>query len=107
MSITNHLKNILDRNIDAELLKRVVFARIDEIINFIFQDIDYSYLIKNSESSVLVFTGEGSKILNKNSIALYERFDCFKEINFFEENTTLVCESGYNFKLITLLILFV
>ena len=97
MSITNHLKNILDRNIDAELLKRVVFARIDEIINFIFQDIDYSYLIKNSESSVLVFTGEGSKILNKNSIFLDEKFNYFNEINFFDENSTLVCDSGYKF----------
>ena len=97
ISITNHLKNILDKNINVELLKRVVFARIDEIINFIFQDIDYSYLIKNSESSVLVFTGEGSKILNKNSIFLDEKFNYFNEINFFDENSTLVCDSGYKF----------
>ena len=92
ISITNDLKNI-----DVELLKRVVFARIDEIINFIFQDIDYSYLIKNSESSVLIFTGEGSKILNKNSIFLDEKFNYFNEINFFDENSTLVCDSGYKF----------
>jgi len=92
ISITNDLKNI-----DVELLKRVVFARIDEIINFIFQDIDYSYLIKNSESSVLVFTGEGAKILDKNSILLDEKFNYFNEINFFDENSTLVCDSGYKF----------
>tara|TARA_Y100001970_G_scaffold44737_1_gene55928 strand:- start:184 stop:1371 length:1188 start_codon:yes stop_codon:yes gene_type:complete len=92
ISITNDLKNI-----DVELLKRVVFARIDEIINFIFQDTDYSYLIKNSESSVLVFTGEGAKILDKNSILLDEKFNYFNEINFFDENSTLVCDSGYKF----------
>ena len=92
ISITNDLKNI-----DVELLKRVVFARIDEIINFIFQDIDYSYLIKNSESTVLVFTGEGAKILDKNSILLDEKFNYFNEINFFDENSTLVCDSGYKF----------
>ncbi len=97
ISITNDLKNIWDENIDAELLQRVVFARIDEIINFIFQDINYSYLINNSESSVLVFTGEGSKILNKNSIFLDEKFNFFNEINFFDENSTLVCDSGYKF----------
>ena len=97
MSVSSHLKNTLDKNIDTELLKRVVFARIDEIINFIFQDIDYSYLIKNSESSVLIFTGEGSKILNKNSIFLDEKFNYFNEINFFDENSTLVCDSGYKF----------
>ena len=97
MSITSHLKNILDKNIDSELLKRVVFARIDEIINFIFKDMDYSYLIKNNQSSVLVFTGEGSKILNKNSIFLDDKFNYFNEINFFDENSTPVCDSGYKF----------
>ena len=97
MYVGNHLKNILDKNIDSELLKRVVFARIDEIVNFIFQDIDYSYLIKNGKSSVLVFTGEGSKILNKNSIFLDEKFNYFNEINFFDENSTLVCDSAYKF----------
>ena len=97
ISITSHLKNILDKNIDSELLKRVVFARIDEIINFIFKDMDYSYLIKNNQSSVLVFTGEGSKILNKNSIFLDDKFNYFNEINFFDENSTLVCDSGYKF----------
>ena len=97
MSINNNLKNTLNKNIDSELLKRVIFARIEEIINFIFQDINYSYLIKNSGSSVLVFIGEGSKILNKNSIFLDEKFNYFNEINFFDENSTLVCDSGYKF----------
>jgi len=42
--------------------------------------------------------GEGSKILNKNSIYLEEKFDFFKEISFFEENTLLICDSGFKFK---------
>ena len=46
---------------------------------------------------VLIFIGEGSKILNKNSIYLEEKFDFFSEISFFEENTTSICESGMNF----------
>ena len=46
---------------------------------------------------MLIFTGEGSKILNKNSIFLDEKFNYFNEINFFDENSTLVCDSGYKF----------
>ena len=97
MSIKNNLKNILDKNIDFELLNKVVFARIDEIINFIFKDTNYSYLIEKNRSSALVFTGEGSKVFNKNSIILDEKFNYFNEINFFDENSTLVCESGHKF----------
>ena len=97
MSIKNNLKNILDKNIDFELLNKVVFARIDEIINFIFKDTNYSYLIEKNRSSALVFTGEGSKVFIKNSIILDEKFNYFNEINFFDENSTLVCDSGYKF----------
>ena len=49
----------------------------------------------------LIFIGEGSKILNKNSIYLEEKFDFFSEISFFEENTTLICDSGFNFNQLT------
>ena len=100
VNISKLFSNSIVKNIPVDILKKIIFARIDEIINMIFHGINHEGLLKNNNKSILVFTGEGSKILNKNSIALYERFDCFKEINFFEENTTLVCESGYNFKLI-------
>ena len=46
---------------------------------------------------ILIFIGEGSKILNKNSIYLEEKFDFFSEISFFEENATIICDSGFNF----------
>ena len=36
-------------------------------------------------------------ILNNNSIYLEEKFDFFNEISFFEENSSLICESGFNF----------
>ena len=86
-----------EKNIQINLLMKVIFARIDEIFDLIFKDFDYSYFFKNDKKSILIFIGEGSKILNKNSITLNEKFDYFDEINFFEENTTLVCDSGYKF----------
>ena len=48
-------------------------------------------------NSILVFTGEGSKILNKNSIYLKEEFNIFSEMNFFEENTDIICNSGMKY----------
>ncbi len=88
---------VLDNKIQFDLLKNVVFARIDEIINLIFKNINDLDFIESSNDSILVFTGEGSKILNKNSITLNSKFNNFKELNFFNENTTLVCDSGYKF----------
>ena len=62
-----------------------------------FKDINLLELIGNKQNSILIFTGQGSKILNKNSIYLKEDFDYFNEINFFEETNKLICESGLNF----------
>ena len=52
--------------------------------------------MKNSKS-ILIFTGEGSKILSKNSIYLKEEYDYFDDMNFFEENKIIVCDSAYNY----------
>ena len=32
---------------------KVIFARIDEIFDLIFKDVDYSYFFKNDEKSIL------------------------------------------------------
>ena len=54
-------------------------------------------MIGNKKNSILIFTGQGSKILNKNSIYSKEKFDYFNEIIFFDETNKLICESGLNF----------
>ena len=97
--ISNLFINLNDKNIPVDLLKKIIFSRIDEIFNLVFHQINNEELVKKNNKSVLIFTGEGSKILNKNLISTIERFDYFKEINFFEESTALVCESGCNFEL--------
>ena len=87
----------IDKKISLDLLNKVIYARIDEILNLSFKDIDLLKVIGNKNNSILIFTGQGSKILNKNSIYLKEEFDYFSEINFFEETTKSICESGLNF----------
>ena len=62
-----------------------------------FKNIDFSTVLFGKKNSILVLTGEGSKILNKNSIYLKDRFNFFNEISFFEENTESICRAGFNF----------
>ena len=82
----------------AELTNQVVFARIYEIIKLNLVDQYCKSLFDESNDCSLIFIGEGSKILNKNSIYLEEKFDFFKEISFFEESIQQICESGFKFK---------
>ncbi len=82
----------------SDLSNEIIFARVDEIIKLNLSEEYFNKFFQNKDNCVLIFIGEGSKILNKNSIYLEEKFDFFSEISFFEENTTSVCESGFNFK---------
>ena len=93
-------ENKIDKNKQAEssdLSNKVIFARVDEIIKLNLADEYFNTFFQNKDSCILIFIGEGSKILNKNSIYLEEKFDFFSEISFFEENTTTICDSGFNF----------
>ena len=91
------IRNKLKKNISLDLLKKVIYARIDEILHLSLKNINFSSLINNKNKCILIFTGEGSKILDKNSIYLENKFNFFKEMNFFEETTNTICQSGYNF----------
>ena len=90
-------KKKLQEKIPLDLLKKVIHARIDEILNLSFRNIDFSSLLGEKKNCILVFTGEGSKILDKNFIYLENKFNFFSEMNFFEETTDTICQSGYNF----------
>ncbi len=89
----NKIKNVES----SDLSNQVVFARVDEIIKLNLADEYFNGFFQNKDSCILIFIGEGSKILNKNSIYLEEKFDFFSEISFFEENSTIICETGFNF----------
>ena len=84
-------------NISSDILNKIIYARLDEILNLSFKNIDFSGDLFDKKNSILIFTGEGSKILNKNSIYLEDRFNFFNEMNFFEESSESICRSGYNF----------
>ena len=93
----NIIKKIIGKNISIDLLKKVVLARIEEIIKLSFKDMNISESIDKKQNLNLVLIGNGSKIFNKNSFQLEDKYN-FKEINFYEENDHEICQAGLIFK---------
>jgi len=87
----------IKNNISLDLLKKVIHARIDEIFNLSFQNIKFDEILRKNDKSILILTGDGSKILDKNSIYIENFSEYFHEINFFEENSETICMSGINY----------
>ncbi len=90
------MKEIIEKNISVELLKKVVLARIEEIIELAFKNTNIINNFKISSNSMLILTGDGSKIFNKNSFHLDDKYN-FKEISFYEESNFEICNSGIKF----------
>ena len=93
---TDVIKKVIGKNISIDLLKKVVLARIEEIIKLSFKSISI-YNMDNQQDLNLVLIGKGSKILNKNSFQIEDKYN-FKEINFYEENDFEICKAGLLFE---------
>ena len=91
------VKKIIGKNISIDLLKKVVLARIEEIIKLSLKDINIRKINDKTQNLNLVLIGNGSKIFNKNSLQLDDKYN-FKEINFYEENDHEICQAGLIFK---------
>lgn len=85
---------VLENYNSRDLLIKVIHARVEEIIDLSFKSLKNFEIFKN-KNSILVFTGEGSRILSKNSIYLAEEYNFFNEMKFFEETSDTICSSGY------------
>ena len=81
-----------------DLLIKVIHARVEEIIDLCFKSLNFYKDLKDLKS-ILIFTGEGSKILSKNSIKIKEEYNFFNEMNFFEENSNIICNAGFDYAL--------
>ena len=87
------IKKIIGKNISIDLLKKVVLTRVEEIIELSFKGMSISKNIDKKQDLNLVLIGNGSKIFNKNSFQLENKYN-FKEINFYEENDIEICKAG-------------
>jgi len=91
------INKIIGKNISIDLLKKVVLARIEEIIKLSFKSISIPNNIDKKQNLNLVLIGKGSKIFNKNSFQIEDKYN-FKEINFYEENDFEICKAGLRFE---------
>ena len=91
----NEFINIIkDKKLSIELIKKIIFARIEEILNLSFKTIDKNKPSELKKELKIILIGQGSKILNNKYIDMKETTPLVDEIDFFEESTTNICESG-------------
>jgi len=91
------LDTIKENDFSFDLIKKIIFARIEETLNLSFKTIK---TIKTNQSPKLnnqlkiVLIGQGSKILDNKYIDIKETTPLVEEIDFFEESISNICQSG-------------
>ena len=92
---TNLFSETIEKNISIDLLKQIIEARLDEIIELSILD---SMSIKNLNplsKHKLIVSGGGSKLLSNNyNLRINKKFS---ELVSYDENDSLVCETGLNY----------
>ena len=91
----NPYSEVLEKNISIDLLKQVIEARLDEIIELVLLPNNSIKNLNFIEKSKLVVSGGGSKLFSKNyNLSINESFP---ELKFFDENTSNLCEAGLDY----------
>ena len=85
---------IKDKKLSFDLIKKIIFARVEETLNLSFKTIDKNNSSELKKELKIILIGQGSKILNNKYIDMKETTPLVDEIDFFEESTTNICESG-------------
>ena len=91
----NPFSETIEKNISIDLLKQIIVARLDEIIELSILE---SASIKNLNSlskHKLIITGGGSMLLPNNYNLSINKI--FSELVSYDENDSLVCETGLNY----------
>tara|TARA_A100001011_G_scaffold24336_1_gene24188 strand:- start:2240 stop:3406 length:1167 start_codon:yes stop_codon:yes gene_type:complete len=91
----NLFSEISEKNISIDLLKQVIQARVDEIINISIIQNNYFKNINSSEKPKIIFIGNGSKLIS--FINNFNLKNSFSELIFFDESDTKICEAGINY----------
>jgi len=92
---TNLFSEISEKNISIDLLKQVIQARVDEIINISIIQNNYFKNINSFEKPKIIFIGNGSKLIS--FIKNFNLKNSFSELIFFDESDTKICEAGINY----------
>jgi len=81
-----------DKNFSLDLMKKIIFARTEEILEMSAQSIKLSLIKKDNYKMIL--TGDGSKILDNK---YKDQISFENDIDFLEETTEDICQSGFKF----------
>ena len=91
----NLYKEISKKNISTELLKQIIEARVNEIIDIAVTQNNYFKNFNSIEKPKIIFIGSGSKLLpNVNNL---DSKQYFSELIFFDESDTKICDAGINY----------
>ena len=91
----NLYSEIIKKNISIDLLKQIIEARVNEIIELTILNNNYFKKINSTKKQCIVFIGNGSKLIpNINSINSKK---IFSDLIFFEENDSKICDAGINY----------
>ena len=88
------LNKILSKNIQIDLLKKVILYRVQEIIDMIFEKSNSTN--KDYNGNKLFLIGEGSLLFNNNTFHLNDKFE-FKSINFCSLSDVEICKAGLKY----------
>jgi len=83
-----------EKGLSFNLIKKIIFARIEETLNLSFEIIDKHVSPDAINELKIILIGTGSKILDNNYIDMKETTPLVDEIDFYEESTPNICESG-------------
>ena len=92
---TNLYTEILEKNISIELLKQIIEARVDEIIELLVFETNYMNNLNVKIKPKLVIFGSGSSLLSYNSSNSGKKM--VSEIITVDENVSNVCRSGLEY----------
>ena len=90
------LNKILSKNIQVDLLKKVILYRVQEIMDMTFEK--SSSVNKDYNDYKLFLIGEGSLLFDNNTFHLNDKFE-FKSINLCSLSDFEICEAGLKYLL--------
>tara|TARA_A100001015_G_scaffold106981_1_gene118713 strand:+ start:997 stop:2163 length:1167 start_codon:yes stop_codon:yes gene_type:complete len=92
----NLYSEISKKKISLGLLKQVIEARIDEIIELSINKNNYFKNIDTSDKPCIIFIGDGSKLISNNYNLKTK--NNFSEFIYFDENESKICKAGFSYK---------
>ena len=91
----NLYSEILEKDISIELLKQVIEARLDEIVELLLLETNYIKNLNDKIKPRLVIFGSGARLLTSNYNVSIKKI--FSEIIIVDENDLNVCKSGLDY----------